>query len=311
MPPEELPERFGVEGCVIIVASSAYDVIKKQLLSYGYPESSIFLFNFAFMDLKYTDKEFIWDHIDDFQRAYERMRDEKSRNIFADILNYRITKDEMYLYHMQEMVDDEEEQYFPRDIIELESEECFLDIGAYTGDTFRTFNEVYKGEWRAYIGLEADQEAYRELLKTLRSHEKEGRIRTYNLAAWNREDVLYYQENPGSSSMSGEKGKNKTAVKAAALDDVLTDEKVTFIKMDIEGAEFQAISGMRILIERNHPVIAMSVYHRRDDFYRLTDLLEEICGNVYVYYFRQYRFTPTETVCYAVPIERTVSKLKI
>lgn len=82
------------------------------------------------------------------------------------------------------------------------------------------------------------------------------------------------------------------------------DEQVTFVKMDIEGAEYNAISGMTELIKRNKPIVAMCVYHRRDDFYRLTDLLESICENEYSYYLRQYRFTPTETVCYAIPNNR-------
>lgn len=88
------------------------------------------------------------------------------------------------------------------------------------------------------------------------------------------------------------------------LDDILADEQVVFVKMDIEGAEYNAINGMVELIKRNKSIVAMCVYHRRDDFYRLTDLLESICKDEYTYYLRQYRFTPTETVCYAIPKER-------
>lgn len=76
--------------------------------------------------------------------------------------------------------------------------------------------------------------------------------------------------------------------------------------MDIEGAEFNAISRMKELIKRNNPIVAVCVYHREDDFYRLTDLLEEICPSQYTFYFGQYHFTSTETVCYAIPKKRLI-----
>lgn len=301
IPPWELMGMFGTAGCAVIVASSAYDVIRKQLISYGYPEDRIFLYNFAFMDLEYTDMQFIWDHVSDFQRAYDRLGDAKSRRIFTDILNYKITKEERYLYHMQADVDDEAGQYFPEDLLEFRQDEVFLDIGAYTGDTFWSFDRTYRGKWERYIGMEADHEIFEILRDSLYKGGFKDRIRLYNLAAWDSRTALYYESNPGSSSVEKAGSGTTSAVDADALDNVLKNEKVTFVKMDIEGAEYQAITGMKELIRRNHPVMAFSVYHKRDDFYKLTDLAEAVCGGRYEYYLRQYRFTPTETVCYAIP----------
>lgn len=297
--PDRLVEKCGLD-CIILVASSAWDKIAAQLEKYGYERDSIYLFNFAFMNLQYTDKEFIYDHINDFQRAYNRMVDDKSRKIFIDILNYKITKDNRYLYDMQSLVDDEAGQYFAADLFELLPTERFVDIGAYTGDTYRAYNRIYHSRWEAYYGLEADKKVYVELGKVVgKENEK---IKIHNIAAWDKKTVLYFEENAGSSTM-GEK-KLGEEVQADRVDNILGGENVTFIKMDIEGAEYNAINGMRELIQKNAPIIAMCVYHRRDDFYRLTDLLETICPNEYTYYLRQYRFTPTETVCYAIPKKR-------
>lgn len=302
-PPAELMERYG-ENCTLIIASSAFDLIKKQLISYRYSEENIYLFNFAFMDLENTDKEFIWSHIDDFKRAYARMQDEKSRQIFVDILNYKITKKDTYLYHMQRYVDDERRQYFPSDLFEFSKDEVFLDLGAYTGDTLAAFDDAYHGQWTKYLGFEVDICIFSELRKCISKHEKKDKIEIYNLAAYNRKTTLYFSENAGSSSMAEEDKQGKIAVKADMLDNVLQNRKVTFIKMDIEGAEFNAISGMKNIIKNNIPIVAMCVYHRRDDIYKLTDLLEEISPSQYMFYLRQYRFTPTETVCYAIPKAR-------
>lgn len=301
--PAKLVAQCG-KDCSVLIASSAYDSIKRQLLSYGYSEKNIHLFNFAFMDLDNSDKDFIWAHIDDFERAYARMQDEKSRQIFVDILNYKITKRGEYLFHMQKYVDDEKRQYFPEGLFEFKENEVFLDIGAYTGDTLEAFDSIYNSKWKKYLGFEADISIFLELQSYVERHERKEQIKIYNLAAWSNETTLYFSGNAGSSSMGEEETKGKTAIKADMLDNILQNEQVTFIKMDIEGAEFNAISGMKNLIKQNNPILAVCVYHCRDDFYVLTDLIENICPSQYVFYFRQYRFTPTETVCYAIPKNR-------
>lgn len=300
VPPAELTERCG-KNCTVIVASSAYEMIKEQLMSYGYPERNIHFFNFAFMDLEYTDKEFIWDHIDDFERAYARMNDEKSREIFVDLMNYKITKNYSYLVHMQKNVDDESRQYFPEGLFEYKENEVFVDIGAYTGDTLKEFDNVYNGGWKKYLGFEADNYYFTELQNCVDKSEKKDKIKIYNLAAWDSETTLYYNSYPGASSMQKEDTDGKTAVKADKLDKILQNEEVTFIKMDIEGAEYNAITGMKELITQNKPILAICVYHLKDDFYILTDLIDDICPSQYSFYFRQYRYGPVDTVCYAVP----------
>ncbi|MCM1500898.1 MAG: hypothetical protein NC124_20765, partial [Clostridium sp.] len=69
--PEKLPARMGLD-CDVIVASSAYDKIREQLMILGYQQDRIHLYNFAFMDIEYTDKEFIVDHLEDFTRSFDR-----------------------------------------------------------------------------------------------------------------------------------------------------------------------------------------------------------------------------------------------
>ena len=282
----------------VIIASSAYPEIREQLCDIGIEKDRIFLFNFAFMDVDYTDCNFIWDNIDSFERAYKKMSDYKSKKIFEDILNYRISKEQSYLMDMQKYTDDEKDQYFPEDLIEFSKEECFLDIGAYTGDTYESFLNLYNN-YEYYYGIEADYDRFCDLRKVISQNSKDY---IYNVAAWNGNTELNFEINPGSTcAANGSKG-NK--VKAVILDELLCDNKVTFVKMDIEGAELYALEGIKKIIRNYHPILALCVYHKRDDFYKLTDYVEEVAPNVYNFYLRQYRYTPTETVCYAVPKNR-------
>jgi len=70
----------------------------------------------------------------------------------------------------------------------------------------------------------------------------------------------------GSSSKISQEG--DVTIEVDRLDDII-DEKVTFIKMDIEGAEPQAIDGARETIAKYHPKLAISVYHRKDDLWAI------------------------------------------
>lgn len=298
--PKSLLPKYGSEA-IVIIASSAYDLIRRQLLGYGIPGKNIYLYNFAFMDVYYSDCAFIYDNIENFERAYEKMADDKSCRIYECILNYRITKQEKYLLQMNKYVDDEHYQYFDDALFDFQENEIFLDVGAYTGDTFNVFNEVY-GEWKGYIGLEADPEMYRILKTCTDNSALKDKIELINAAAWNEDTTLVFSSNPGSSTLSD--GNDGMIVRAITGDNTLLHKGVSFIKMDIEGAEYEALCGMKTIIQTNKPILAICVYHRRDDFYRLTDLIGEIAPASYSFFMRQYRYTPTETVCYAIPKER-------
>ena len=104
--------------------------------------------------------------------------------------------------------------------------------------------------------------------------------------------------------MSNHQTELQIPVSAKKVDELLEHEKVTFVKMDIEGAEMNALRGMKRLIQENKPVLAICVYHLRDDYYKITDFIESILPEEYTFYMRQYRYTPTETVCYGVPKNR-------
>lgn len=82
------------------------------------------------------------------------------------------------------------------------------------------------------------------------------------------------------------------------LDDVFEDTKIDFIKMDIEGAEYAALTGAERCIRRNHPILAVCVYHKKDDLFTIPKLILQFNGN-YKLYLRHYSDNQTETVIYA------------
>ena len=83
-------------------------------------------------------------------------------------------------------------------------------------------------------------------------------------------------------------------------------EKVDFIKLDVEGAEKKALDGAKQLIVRSRPVLAISLYHQPQDLWELPLFLSTICEN-YKFYIRQHYANSFDSVLYAVPKESVQS----
>jgi hypothetical protein len=80
----------------------------------------------------------------------------------------------------------------------------------------------------------------------------------------------------------------------------MIDERITYIKMDIEGAELESLHGAERLIKENEPKLAICIYHRKEDLWTIIDYIDSL-GIDYDYYIRAYEKTATELVLYAIP----------
>ena len=84
--------------------------------------------------------------------------------------------------------------------------------------------------------------------------------------------------------------------------DEMVDRPVTFIKMDIEGSEYDAIVGASRIIKENIPTLAICVYHKREDLIEIPKLIMSITGeDAYNFYIRHHQTNLTELVLYAIP----------
>ena len=88
-------------------------------------------------------------------------------------------------------------------------------------------------------------------------------------------------------------------VQVVSLDRVLGDEIVSFIKMDIEGAEHNGLLGAEKQIRANRPKLAISIYHKPEDMWDLPGLILSFQPD-YKLYLRHYSIAASETVLYAI-----------
>ena len=76
-------------------------------------------------------------------------------------------------------------------------------------------------------------------------------------------------------------------------------EKITMIKMDIEGLEYAALKGAERVIKKDMPKLAICVYHEKEDILRIWQYLKEMQPR-YRFFLRHHNWGAAETVLYAV-----------
>ena len=184
-------------------------------------------------------------------------------------------------------------QYFPKDLVTLSAGETFVDCGAYDGDTIRDFLEASGGCFRRILALEPDSQN----LAKLQTSNHDERVSVLPYAASARNETLRMSSSGPSSAIS-ESG--TIEIQCRVLDDLLADEQPTFIKMDIEGSEIDALLGAKETIRRLRPKLAICVYHRPDHLWNIPLLLKELLPDSQLS-LRSHMLDGFDTVCYCLP----------
>jgi hypothetical protein len=117
----------------------------------------------------------------------------------------------------------------------------------------------------------------------------------FNKGLWSNKEILKLQID-GTSSAISDDGSEKVYVDSI---DNLCKQPVSYIKMDVEGSEYEALKGARKMISSYTPKLAVCVYHKQEDIWEIPKLIHELNPS-YRMYFRHYSFTEVETVLYAV-----------
>lgn len=290
--PEMFVAQYGGEA--IIITCGEGDDIFEQLESYSIPVENVYVPDIAV--IKEDDPDFIWGNIDYFNFLYDELDDEKSKNVLAGILNYRLCHKMQYV---SKIADTPQEQYFDRELICYKTDDVFLDCGGYTGDTIQEYVQHNKGAYNKIICLEADKDNCEIIRKMSESYH----VDIYNVAAYNKKVELSFDKIGSGSGMILENGTPKAqiiVVEGNTIDAILQQQKVTYIKMDIEGAEFKALLGAADTIQEYKPTLMISVYHKQDDLIKIPLLIKSLNPD-YRLYLRHYRkMSVQETVLYAV-----------
>jgi len=194
-----------------------------------------------------------------------------------------------------EFTRDPEESYFPDSIFQLTPGELFLDCGAFDGDTVRAVLRREPSFGRIHA-VESEEVTFQRLSAFLDSlpQNLRARIKAHSCAVGPARGIARFPDSRGG----------ETVVRQEALPGLLDlDERVTYIKMDIEGAELDGLKGGRDVIQRDGPVLAICVYHQPEHFWQVPLLIKDMLPE-HKMYLRCYEGDGWQTVAYAVPTER-------
>jgi FkbM family methyltransferase len=233
---------------------------------------------------------------DEVRRAMQLWGDGQSREVFLTQLQWRATLD----YDVLPEPSPTDETYFPPEIAEID-DEVFVDVGAFDGDSIQAFGERRNGHFAKAIAVEPDPANCEALRNRVNGLPFGSKIKIVNVGAASKDGSLQFDATGTAASTLTAAG--TTQVPCARLDDVLANETPTYLKMDIEGAELDALHGAAEMIRRCHPVLAICLYHKPEDLWTIPLYIDSL-GVDYHYLVRAHSEECWELVLYAIPMAR-------
>lgn len=208
-------------------------------------------------------------HREQLDKAASLLCDQRSKSIFADAVNFRLTGKMKYLS------DTEPSSVSLKSLLGCCKIETVLDCGAYKGDSTEIFAQVLHPQ--KIYAVEADPKTYLKLCDYAKKEKKSEIIPVSAVIGSENGFVDYIFSGSRGSGESGQNKRAKTArINAKTIDSILAREPVDLIKLDVEGNEEKALNGAAETIRGFQPSLAVSLYHKTDDLYSLIIKVHEM-----------------------------------
>ncbi len=214
-------------------------------------------------------------YVDGYSWAYHFFKDKRSQQTVLDRMR-------MYLQGHVMQPNTPCNVYYEDGFISFGENEIFVDGGACNGDSAEAFVKNIQKTGKAYARVYAFEPcafSYDQAVCRLSAYEN---IEIVQKGLWSTETELSFFENStnkAGSSFVAESGVG-SRVPVTSLDVMFESksnhELPTFIKMDIEGAEKEALLGAENVIRRTKPKLAICAYHKPEDIYELPQTILSI-----------------------------------
>ena len=301
--PAEAVERYGKTACFVVTIYQGSGV-RRQLGSLGservvacapllWKYADIFIPQCG-LELPHRFREQFYN----IRQCYAVLGDELSKREVREQLVWRYWLDFSALSPQQ----DAKDTYFPRDLVSPVPDEVFVDCGSFDGDSIRSFNRHWGGAFRHAFAFEPDPANRGALAASVKTMGIGDRVTVMPYAVGNINGQVSFALNSSASSHVTTKDAG-TTIECRRLDDIEWPLMPTYIKMDIESAEPEALAGASELLRRHQPVLAVCTYHRSEHLWKIPNLIRSISPE-YDVFLRRYAEECWEGVCYAIPKRR-------
>ncbi len=300
------------EGAAICIASMWQEEIYKQICEYDnslaartYNLLTTMAWETSGKQYRSEELDYIQCHLDAFENLCGELADETSRMTLEGLLNYRLTRDTKWLKRIKS----EEEIYLDKEILKGEYSEyakdgIIIDGGGYNGDTVDLIiGSCKKNNVLNIHCYECEEENCRVIEEKIHKDVwHPHHVVLHKAALWNEKTKIRFEGNGLSGNVNSSQTNNGEGkwISAERIDDY-PYEKVSLIKLDVEGAERQVLAGAAETIKRDRPVLAICAYHLQDDLLVLSDFIRSLdCS--YQLYLRHYMLASGDSILYGVPV---------
>jgi FkbM family methyltransferase len=284
---------------VAVVISTTYAKVVLERLTRGAPNLGLFImFDMAF---KRSPQQRLEKHL-----AFSgRLRDldptgldPDSVVVLAGIEAYLATGDSMHLFRVATA----DECYFTPEVLRhLKGKRLnILDAGAHDGDLIRVLRkfDLDVATWHCF---EPDPGNIAKLLANRETLGLSDVMTSHAFGLWDSETVLRFKlHDGGTNSKIVLDGEADFSIPVKTIDATLAGHDINFVKMDIEGAELNALRGGLTTLRAHRPVLAISIYHSVEDYFDIFEFLRQNLEG-YRFQIKQHAVTQSETVLYGFP----------
>lgn len=245
-------------------------------------------------DVIYDRVHMLTEHREDLIWLYNKLGDYRSKLVLTNTLYNWISFDSTYIRNMHE---GNFKDYYDLDLLSCDENEVIVDIGAYTGDSALDYIETYRKYKKIYC-YEITPQSVEAMKTNLQDYIN---VEIINKGLGAEKGKMYLQTCAQDASTNGlDESGNGIEIEVATLDEDVT-EKVTLIKMDIEGAEKEALRGCVRHIREEKPKLLICVYHNNSDIFEIPKMLTEMRDD-YKFYLRSngMQWAPAELVLFAL-----------
>ncbi|MGO5097223.1 FkbM family methyltransferase [Agathobaculum sp. LCP25S3_E8] len=241
-------------------------------------------YNFDYSYFEKNEKEWQW--------LYDSLQDDLSREMLCAHINGRITGRSIPF----ERAPWSDPQYFLDDLMIWKDHEVVVDCGAYDGDNAEEFLRKKPDSTQyTYYALEPENENFEKMCAKFEGNDN---FIMLKLGAWSKKEVLHISGTDETAAFTNDEG---IEIQADTIDHIVSGEKhpVTFIKMDIEGSELEALKGAEQTIRKYTPRLAICCYHKKEDLITIPKWIHGI-NPKYRFYLKPHSSMPTELVLFCV-----------
>lgn len=228
-----------------------------------------------------------------YNYLYSTLDDDLSKSTLNAVIGFRLTLSPDKLAAVLKP-----DAYFARDLIKLSEQEVMIDGGAFSGDTASDFIRLTNGRFRRIYSFEPSSGSFDRLATHFSGNPK---VTCVKACLFDVNTDLFFDESDSRDSSVSKFGESlfSSRCRATTIDSMNDSRDITFIRLNIEGAEPKAISGASMTIRTVAPKLAIAVYHRPDHLWSIANQVISLRDD-YRLNLRQHDGGLVETVLYGV-----------